>query len=75
MKAAREIILTLLFCLAGLARAGSPFLSRADSLPDSAAVVTARDSAVTLRTDTATEKTGRLTEKTVSSDRKSRPAV
>lgn len=63
MKAARGIILTLLFCLAGLARAGSPFLSRADSLPDSAAVVTARDSAVTLRTDTATEKTGRLTEK------------
>lgn len=65
MKAARGIILTLLFCLAGLARAGSPFLSRADFLPDSAAVVTARDSAVTLRTDTATEKTGRLTEKTV----------
>lgn len=72
MKAARGIIWTLLFCLAGLARAGNPFLSQMDTLPDSAVVVLAKDSAVTAKTDTATgktevvtEKTGRLTEKAV----------
>lgn len=81
MKAARGIIWTLLFCLAGLARAGNPFLSQTDTLPDSAVVVLAKDSAVTAKTDTATgktevvtEKTGRLTEKAVTATGTAAPA-
>lgn len=81
MKAARGIIWTLLFCLAGLARAGNPFLSQTDTLPDSAVVVLAKDSAVTAKTDTATEKTevvtektGRLTEKAVTTTGTAAPA-
>ena len=65
MKAARGIIWTLLFCLAGLARAGNPFFSQTDTLPDSAVVVLAKDSAVIAKTDTVTGKTEVVTEKTV----------